>query len=151
MKIVVAADHGGVDLKDQILIHLQKAGHEVTDLGTYSSESVDYPDYALEASIKVASGEMECGILFCGTGIGMSIAANKIAGIYCAKVNSEEEGKLAAEHNLANMLALGCRMIDPETAWSAVKAWLETPHGGERHQRRVGKIAAIEKRNHENI
>lgn len=140
MKLVVAADHGGVELKDELVRRLTKAGHEVLDLGTHDSESVDYPRYALDASRRVAKGDFERGILVCGTGIGMSITANKVRGIRCAKVNSEEEGRLAAEHNHANMLAFGGRTTDPETAWAAVQAWLTTAEGGDRHARRVSQI-----------
>ncbi len=144
MKLVAAADHGGVDLKDELVRRLTDIGHQVIDLGTHGPGSVDYPDFARRAAEMVVSGEAERGVLVCGTGIGMSIAANKIRGIYCAKINSAEEGALASEHNRANMISLGGCTIDAETAWSAVLAWLETQHGDERHQRRVGKVRDME-------
>lgn len=144
MKLILASDHGGVELKDELVTRLKDAGYEVEDIGTHGSESVDYPDFAFRAASLVADGVFDGGVLVCGTGIGMSIAANKVKGIRCAKINSEEEGKLAAEHNFANMVALGGRTTDPETAWSAVHAWLSTQHGGERHQRRVDKIIEVD-------
>jgi len=143
-QLVIAADHGGVEMKDELVIRLRNAGYDVEDLGTYGSNSVHYPDFAFAAANKVASGEVPVGVLVCGTGIGMSIAANKVNGIYCAKVNSEEEGRLAAEHNHANMLALGGRTTDIETAFKAVVAWTTTDPGEGRHANRVGLIKAIE-------
>jgi ribose 5-phosphate isomerase B len=145
MKIVIAADHGGVDLKDDMIGRLNEAGHEVLDAGTYGPESVDYPDFAFKAANKVVSGDCPRGILICGTGIGMSIAANKVDGIFCAKVNSKDEGKLAAEHNHANMIALGARTTDPEVAWAAIQGWLSTEFGPDRHAKRVGKISSYKK------
>ncbi len=141
MKLVIGSDHGGVEMKDFLREKLKEAGHEVIDVGTQGSTSVDYPDIAFAAADKVVSGEVERGILVCGTGIGMSIAANKVKGIFCAKVNSESEGGLASEHNLTNMIALGGRTTEKAVAWKIVQAWLTTPRGGERHQRRVQKIA----------
>jgi ribose 5-phosphate isomerase B len=140
MKLVLAADHGGAALKDDLAVLLKEAGYDVEDLGTHGTESVDYPDYAFRAANLVADGIVDGGILICGTGIGMSIAANKVKGIRCAKINSEEEGRLAAEHNFANMVSLGGRTTPLETAWAAVLAWLTTNRGGERHERRVSKI-----------
>ncbi|MCB2197977.1 RpiB/LacA/LacB family sugar-phosphate isomerase [bacterium] len=142
MKLVIAADHGGVELKDLLVKRLGEAGHEVEDLGTHGSDSVDYPDFAFKAARKVSRGEVPLGILVCGTGIGMSIAANKVRKIRCAHVCTVEQAKLAAEHNHANMLALGGRTTDEETAWEAVQVWLQTPKGGDRHKRRVDKIDA---------
>ena len=144
MKIVLAADHGGVDLKDAIAERLRAEGYDVEDQGTHSHQSVDYPVFAFRAAKMVANGEAERGILCCGTGIGMSIAANKVRGIFCAKVGSEDEGRLASGHNHANMLALGGRTTETETAWRAVKAWLETPPEGGRHQHRVELIRAYD-------
>ncbi|MFH0883049.1 MAG: RpiB/LacA/LacB family sugar-phosphate isomerase [bacterium] len=144
MKLVLAADHGGAELKDSLVSLLKDAGYEVEDIGTHGTESVDYPDYAFRAASLVADGIFDGGILLCGTGIGMSIAANKVKGIRCAKINSEEEGRLAAEHNFANMVALGGRTTSLDTAWAAVHAWLIATRGGERHERRVGKINDVD-------
>lgn len=146
MKIVLASDHGGLELKDKLVKRFSADGRDVEDLGTHGTDSVDYPDFAVKAAKKVVAGEGDVrGILVCGTGIGISIAANKVDGIRCAKINSVEEGKLASEHNYANMIALGGRTTDVETAYAAAIAWLETPNGGERHLRRVRKIMDIEK------
>jgi len=144
MRIIAAADHGGVELKDKLVKLLRENGHEVEDIGTNGTESVDYPEYAETAARKVASGEFKKGILVCGTGIGMSIAANKVKGVRCARVVNGEDGRLAAEHNVANMIALGGRTTSFEDAWDAVQAWLSTQPGGERHQRRVGMIEKME-------
>jgi ribose 5-phosphate isomerase B len=140
MRLVLAADHGGVELKDWLLQQLKKRGYDVTDLGTNGTDSVDYPRYALEAARAVAKGDYERGVLVCGTGIGMSIAANKVRGIRCAKINTVDEGRLASGHNHANMIAFGGRTTEEETALKATLAWLETPAGGDRHQRRVQQI-----------
>jgi len=140
MKLVLGADHGGVELKDELVKRLKVAGHDVEDLGTHGGDSVDYPDYAFKAARMVGRGDVPLGILCCGTGIGMSIAANKVRKVRCAHVCTVEQAKLAAEHNHANMLALGGRTTDVETAWEAVQAWISTPAGGDRHERRVGKI-----------
>ena len=143
-RLVVAADHGGVELKDEIVARLREEGYEVLDLGTHGGDSVHYPDYAFRAAKMVSTGEIEAGILVCGTGIGMSIAANKLAGVYCARVTNGEEGRLAAEHNHANMLALGGRTTSIKDAWQAVRSWLETKPGGDRHELRVNKIKQCE-------
>lgn len=139
-KLVVAADHGGVELKNELVRRLRDAGVEVDDLGTDGDSSVHYPDYAFAAARKVARGEVGHGVLVCGTGIGMSIAANKVEGVLAAKVNSEEEGRLAAEHNHANILTFGGRTTDADTAFAAIQAWLKQEHGQGRHAVRVGKI-----------
>jgi RpiB/LacA/LacB family sugar-phosphate isomerase len=141
-RLVIASDHGGIEMKDALVTRLREAGYEVEDIGTHSTESVHYPNFAFDAANKVASGEVPAGVLVCGTGIGMSIAANKVHGIYCAKVNSEEEGRLAAEHNHANMLALGGRTTDLDTSFKAIIAWTTTDSGGGRHAERVDLIKA---------
>lgn len=146
VKIVAAADHGGVALKDSLVVRLRGLGYEVEDLGTHDSSSVDYPDYAVLAAQRVTSGEADGGLLVCGTGIGMSIAANKVPGAYCAKINSPEEGDLAARHNHANLVALGGRTMDPDTAWASLKAWLDAAPEGGRHERRVKRIAELERK-----
>jgi ribose 5-phosphate isomerase B len=145
MKIALGADHAGFELKQTIKQHLVAKGITVDDRGTNSPDSVDYPDYARTVGEEVTGGRADWGILVCGTGIGMSMGANKVPGIRAAKVNSESEAQLSREHNDANVLALGARVLDESTALKVVDRWLETPFLGGRHQRRVEKIMAIEK------
>ena len=145
MKIALGADHAGFELKEKIKQHLIDNGVQVDDRGTDSPNSVDYPDYARLVGEEVSSKGADCGILVCGTGIGMSMAANKVAGIRAAKVNTESEAQLSREHNDANVLALGARVLDEPAAFRIVDRWLRTPFLGDRHQRRVDKIMAIEK------
>lgn len=145
MKIVVGADHAGFELKDQLRDALRAAGHEVRDFGTGSAESTDYPDYAGRVGRAVAGGEAERGVLVCASGVGMSIAANKIRGVRAALGVNEEEVKLTRQHNNANVLTLGARFTDPVTARKLVELFLETPFEGGRHERRVGKIGELEK------
>jgi ribose 5-phosphate isomerase B len=145
MRIALGADHAGYELKEAIRQHLLSRGVEVQDAGTHSAESVDHPDYARAVSEQVAAHAVDTGILVCGTGIGMSMAANKVPGIRAAKVNSESEAELAREHNDANVLTLGARVIEPDAAMRIVDRWLATPFSGGRHQRRVDKIMAIER------
>jgi len=144
MKIALGADHAGFELKDRIKEHLLEKGIIVDDRGTSSADSVDYPDYARAVAETVAAGNAEFGILVCGTGIGMSIAANKVAGIRAAKVNSEAEAQLSREHNDANVLTLGARVLDPGAALRIVDCWLATPFAGGRHQRRVDKMMLLD-------
>lgn len=145
MKIAIGADHAGYRLKDEIVPVLKAMGHEMIDVGCDCSDSVDYPDYALPVCDKVVSGEAERGILICGTGIGMSIAANKTQGIRCALVHDMFSAKATREHNDTNVLAMGERVIGPGLAAEIVKIWLETPFsGGERHQNRINKVMALE-------
>lgn len=145
MKIIAGADHGGVALKDELVKRLEQSGYEVEDLGTHGLDSVHYPNYAVSVAKRVAEDPSLRGLLVCGTGIGISIAANKVPGIRCAKVNTAEEGALAAEHNHANIIAFGGRIMDVETAWDALRAWLETEWGGGRHAVRVGMIDELDK------
>lgn len=145
MKIAIGADHAGYRLKDEIVPVLKAMGHEIIDVGCDCSDSVDYPDYALPVCDKVVGGEAERGILICGTGIGMSIAANKTQGIRCALVHDMFSAKATREHNDTNVLAMGERVIGPGLAAEIVKIWLETPFsGGERHQNRINKVMALE-------
>ena len=144
MKIALGADHAGYELKDQIKQHLQEKGIDVRDEGTSSSESVDYPDYAAAVAHDVSEQRADLGILVCGSGIGMAIAANKVHGIRAAKVDSEYEAQMSREHNDANVLTLGARILKPEEALRIVDKWLGTEFAGGRHERRVEKIAAIE-------
>jgi ribose 5-phosphate isomerase B len=145
MKIALGADHAGYELKDQIKQHLEKKGIEVRDEGTSSPESVDYPDFARAVAHDVNEQRADLGILVCGSGIGMAIAANKVHGIRAAKVDTEYEAQMSREHNDANVLTLGARIVKPEEALQIVDKWLATPFAGGRHERRVEKIAAIEK------
>ena len=123
---------------------MAKSGIDVHDHGTHSAESVDYPEFAQAVGEEVATEAADCGILVCGTGIGMAMAANKVPGVRAAKVNSEIEAQLSREHNDANVLALGARMLDQATALRIVDRWLSTAFSGGRHQRRVEKIHSIE-------
>jgi ribose 5-phosphate isomerase B len=145
MRIAIGADHAGVALKEHVIQELKARGVAYEDFGTLSTESVDYPDFAALVSRKVASGEFDRGILTCGSGIGMAIAANKIAGIRAASIQDEESARLSREHNDINVLSLGERNTDPGTARRIVDIFLDTPFGGGRHQRRVDKINALDK------
>ncbi|MNP05057.1 putative sugar phosphate isomerase YwlF [compost metagenome] len=148
MKIALGTDHGGVRLKQDIINAIQQLGHEVVDVGCNCTDSVDYPDYALPVCEQVVTGEVDRGILVCGTGIGMSIAANKVTGIRCALVHDVFSAKATREHNDSNVLALGERVVGPGLACEIVKEWLKTEFSGEeRHVNRVNKIKLIEKRN----
>jgi len=137
MKIAIASDHGGFELKSVLLEHLKQKGIETVDLGTNSTESVHYPEYGKKCGEYVASGNADCGIVCCGTGIGISIAANKVKGIRCAVVTSKEMAALAKEHNHANILALGGRILSNELAIECVDTWLSTEEGHGRHDVRV--------------
>ncbi|MBZ5720938.1 MAG: ribose 5-phosphate isomerase B [Acidobacteriia bacterium] len=144
MKIALGADHAGFEMKEKIKQHLLTQGFEVNDRGTHSPESVDYPDYARIVGEDVAAGRADWGILVCGAGIGMAIAANKVPGIRAANIHSEIEAQLSREHNNANVLTLGGRMLDEGIAIRIVDRWLNTAFGGGRHQRRIDKISEIE-------
>jgi ribose 5-phosphate isomerase B len=145
MKIALGADHAGFELKNRIKQHLQQKGIETLDQGTNSPESVDYPDFARLVGHDVAQRRAELGILVCGSGIGMAIAANKVEGIRAANVSSEYEAQMSREHNNANVLALGARILSPEQAISLVETWLSAQFAGGRHKRRVEKITQIER------
>jgi ribose 5-phosphate isomerase B len=145
MKIALGADHAGFDLKEKVKRYLLEKGLGVDDHGTNSPQSVDYPDYAFFVAEQVASGKAEYGILVCGSGIGMSIAANKVHGIRAAHVTSELEAQLSREHNDANVLAIGGRVLDENMAHKIIDRWLSTEFAGGRHQQRVDKIMAIER------
>ena len=145
MKIAIGCDHGGYELKNKIIALLEKEGYFVEDCGTFSTESVDYPDIAKVVCEKVTEEIADKGILVCGTGIGMSIAANKIKGIRCAHCTDTSSAAMAREHNNANVLALGERITGDELAFCIVKTYLSTEFAGGRHQIRVEKIANLEK------
>jgi len=145
MRIAVASDHSGVALKQLIAGHLRDRGYDVIDLGADGTEgAVDYPDYGATIGREVAHGDAELGVAICGTGIGMSIAANKIAGIRAAHVYDVTSARLAREHNHANVLCLGARTAGNAAALDAVDAWLDTVPGAGRHLARLAKIAALD-------
>lgn len=144
--IALACDHAAVELKNKIALFLQKKGYDIKDFGCHDTTSVDYPDYAAAAARSVSCGECEKGILICGTGIGMSIAANKIKGIRCALCGDVFSARATRMHNDANMLALGARVIGEGLAEYIVETFLTTPFSGEeRHRRRIDKISELEK------
>lgn len=144
MKIALGADHAGFPLKEHLGGVLREQGHQVNDLGTHSEESTDYPQRAEAVARAVADGEAELGVLVCGTGIGMAIAANKVDGVRAANCFDPFTSALAREHNDANVLALAGRITAPAFAETILAAFLETPFGGDRHQRRVDQISALE-------
>jgi ribose 5-phosphate isomerase B len=144
MRIAIGADHAGVRLKDQLAATLRAEGHEVSDAGTFTTDSTDYPDYAEAVSRKVSEGEAERGILVCSSGVGMSIAANKVHGIRAALAYRPEEVELTRRHNDVNVLAIGAKFTQYEEAKEMTAIFLDTPFEGGRHERRVHKIAGIE-------
>ena len=143
MKIAVASDHGGFALKEEIADYLIKAGYDVLNLGTDSEDSVDYPEYGKKCAEAVVSGQAERGIVVCGTGIGISIAANKVQGARCALCTSVHMAEMTRRHNDANMLALGGRTTESGLALEIVKTWLETEFEGGRHKRRVDMLDSM--------
>ncbi|MGH9719645.1 MAG: ribose 5-phosphate isomerase B, partial [Bryobacteraceae bacterium] len=145
MRIAIGADHAGFSLKESLRERLRAVGHEVVDHGTHSPDSVDYPDMAASVARAVASGESERGVLVCNTGVGMSIAANKIHGVRAALGVTEDEVRLTREHNDANVLTLGAVLSNAETAAKLLDVFLATPFQGGRHARRIAKIADLEK------
>ena len=147
MKIAIGNDHAAVDLKQHVSEHLQAQGFEVVNFGTDTADSCDYPIYAEKVAKAVVSGECDRGILICGTGIGISIAANKVHGVRCAVCSEPCSAVLTRKHNDANILAMGARIIGPELAESIVDAFLSTPFsGGERHLRRIDLISTLEQK-----
>ena len=142
--LVIASDHGGLDLKREIMEHLRQRGVAFEDIGTFTSESCNYPEYAEKAARGVADGTYERGILVCGTGIGMSLAANKVRGIRCALCSDCFSAEMCRAHNDANMLALGGRVLGPELAKRIVDLFLDTEFLGGRHANRVAMVMALE-------
>ena len=141
MEIAIASDHAGYALKEILADDLRSAGHAVTDLGaTDSTTSVDYPDFGRACADRVAAGSAELGVVVCGSGIGIAIAANRVPGARCAQVHDNLSARLARTHNNANMIALGARLIGPETARDALQAFVSTPFEGGRHAARVAKL-----------
>lgn len=144
MKVAVGNDHGGLALKETVISLLRELGHDVIDLGTNSEESCDYPDYAGKVAEGVGSGAYDRGVLICGTGIGMSIAANKVKGVRAALCNEIFSARMARAHNDANILCLGARVVGAGVAAEIVRAFFETEHEAGRHARRVEKIRLLE-------
>ncbi|MHC4932776.1 MAG: ribose 5-phosphate isomerase B [Planctomycetota bacterium] len=144
MRIALGSDHAGFDLKSAIVVRLEAAGHRTVDMGCSSPESVDYPDYAAEVGRAVAAGEFERGILVCGTGVGIAMAANKIPGVRAAVVHDRFTAQMSREHNDANILCLGARVLDMQLALELAVYWLTVEFEGGRHERRVKKIGALD-------
>lgn len=144
MKIAIGADHGGFNLKKEIVALLEELGHEYKDFGTHSADSIDYPDVAIPVAEAVAAGEFDRGILICGTGIGIGIAANKVKGIRAALVHDSFSAKATRQHNDSNIMTMGERVIGPGLALDLVTTWLDTDFEGGRHSNRVDKMNAYE-------
>ncbi len=144
MKIAIAADHGGYAYKQALIPFIGELGHQVVDMGCNGPESVDYPDYGLPCAKAVAAGEADVGVVICGTGVGISITCNKVRGIRCALCGDPLTARLTREHNNANMLALGGRIIGIELAREIVRVFLSTDFLGGRHQKRIDKILHYE-------
>ncbi len=143
MRIALAADHAGFALKDDLVAWLREAGHDVSDLGTNGPESVDYPQFGAKLADAIASGEVERGIVVCGSGIGISIAVNRNPACRCARVDEPLSAALAREHNDANVLALGARLIGSDMARDCIATFLDTEFAGGRHQRRVDQLSKL--------
>lgn len=144
MKIALGADHAGYPMKEHLALFLRDLGHDVEDLGTHSEESVDYPDFAADVARSVASGESERGVMVCGTGIGVAMAANKVDGVRAANCNDLFAARMCRAHNDANVLTLGGRVVGPSLAEEIVRTFLETGWDGGRHGQRIEKIHALE-------
>ncbi len=147
MKIAIGNDHAAVELKNEIMEYVKSLGHEVTNFGTDTNDSVNYPEYGEKVGRAVASGEYDCGILICGTGVGISIAANKVNGVRAAVCSDVTTAHLVKEHNNANIIAFGARIVGSELAKDIVKAYLEAEFMGGRHATRVSMFSEIEARN----
>ncbi len=147
MQIGLACDHGGFELKEELNAFLRSIHAEPIDMGTFTEDSVDYPDFGVLVAEKVSKGELERGILICGTGIGMSIIANKFPRVRAALVNDLYSSRCSREHNDSNILVMGGRIVGGDLAKEIVKVWLETPFSGGRHKRRLEKMETLEKKN----
>jgi ribose 5-phosphate isomerase B len=145
MQIGLACDHAGFELKEELKAFLKSLGVKAIDMGTFNEDSVDYPDFGVLVAEKVSRGELERGVLICGTGIGMSMVANKFPRIRAAVANDLYSSRCSREHNDANILIVGGRIVGKELAKEIVKVWLETPFAGGRHKRRIEKIEALER------
>jgi ribose 5-phosphate isomerase B len=146
MRVAVGCDHAGYATKEHVAAFLRSAGYDVVDFGTHSAERVDYPDFAERVAMAVSEGSCGRGLLVCGTGIGVCIAANKVRGIRAAAVWSPDMARLSRLHNDANVICLSGRFQDPEEAVKLTEIWLQTPFEGERHQLRIDKVAALERK-----
>lgn len=146
MKIVIANDHAAVEMKQELAAYLQEAGHEVIDMGVNTAESCNYAEYGERAARAVAAKEADCGVLICGTGVGISLAANKVKGIRAAVCSEATTARLVKQHNNANMIAFGARIIGMETAKDILDAYLGAEFEGGRHQKRIDLIHAIEEK-----
>lgn len=144
MRVAVGADHAGYELKDRLAHWLRDAGHEVDDVGTHSAKSVDYPDPAATVARRVAAGDAERGVLVCGTGLGMTMTANRVAGVRAATCNDLYCARMARAHNDANVVSIGARVVGEGVALEVVRLFVETAFEGGRHQRRVDKINALD-------
>ena len=147
MKVAIANDHTALDLKKEIIAHLEEKGYEVINYGTDSAESCDYPVYGEKAARAVANGEADLGVLICGTGVGISLAANKVRGIRAVVCSEPYSAQMARRHNDANIVAFGARVVGPELAKMIVDAFFDAQFEGGRHARRVNMISAIEEKN----
>jgi ribose 5-phosphate isomerase B len=145
MRISIGSDHAGFELKEKLEAHLRAMGHDVSDVGTHNDDSVDYPDLAAAVGTAVAKGEAERGVLVCGSGVGVAIAANKVDGVRAANVYDPEMAKMSRLHNDANVVTMGGRYLPEEVAREIVDTFLDTAFEGGRHQRRIDKITALER------
>ena len=148
LAIALGADHAGFALKQLLKVWLEGQGHTVLDVGTHTAESVDYPDYARAVTDALLAGAAERGILVCGTGLGMAMAANKVPGVRAASCVDAYTAQMAREHNDANVLTLGARIVKGEDAIEIVRVWLDTAFAGDRHIRRLAKLVALERKEH---
>ena len=146
MKLAIGCDHVALDLKKEIIEYVESLGHEIEDLGPFTDERTDYPIYGQKVAKEVANKEYDRGILICGTGVGISIAANKVKGIRAVCCSEPYSAKLSREHNDSNILAFGARVIGSELAKMIVKEWLDAEYEGGRHQRRIDMLAEIEEK-----
>jgi ribose 5-phosphate isomerase B len=146
MKVAIASDHGGITIRNEIISLMKEMNIDYEDLGCECNTSVDYPDYAIPVAEKVTRGEVDRGILICGTGIGMSIAANKVMGVRCALVHDLFSAKATREHNDSNILSMGERVIGPGLAREIAKVWLTTSFEGGRHEKRINKVKIYEEK-----
>jgi ribose 5-phosphate isomerase B len=144
MKIVIGSDHAAYDLKEYLKIRLGDAGHDVDDLGTHNAQPVDYPDIGRAVGSAVSEGRAQRGVALCGTGLGMSMAANKVPGVRAALAHDEYTARMSRAHNDANVLTMGARVTAKELAWEILKVWLSTEFDGERHRRRVEALMALD-------
>jgi ribose 5-phosphate isomerase B len=143
MRVAIASDHAAIDMKAALVDWLQESGHDVTDLGPMTTDSVDYPDFGYKLAEEIASGRVERGVVLCGSGIGISIAVNRNPACRCALVSEGLSARLSREHNDANVIAMGARLVGIEIAKDCLDVFLKTEFGGDRHQRRVDKLSAL--------